>query len=121
GMTERVTFLDPMRASEAFALARVIVVPSRAEAMPYIVLEALAAGMPMIATAVGGIPEIFGEGSPALVRPEAGDLQRLMARAVSDVEGYRAFMPSAADLEARFSAAVMASHIEQAYHGVLDA
>ena len=52
--------MPPMPARQAFALGRVIVVPSRAEAMPYIVLEALAAGKPMIATAVGGIPEIFG-------------------------------------------------------------
>ena len=32
--------------------------------MPYIVLETLAAGKPMIATAVGGIPEIFGDRLP---------------------------------------------------------
>jgi glycosyltransferase involved in cell wall biosynthesis len=119
GLTPRVAFLDPMRAREAFALARIIVVPSRAEAMPYIVLEALAAGMPMIATAVGGIPEIFGEGSPALVRPDAGELERLMVEAVADLPRYRALMPSMADLKARFSAAVMAAHIEQAYLGVL--
>jgi glycosyltransferase involved in cell wall biosynthesis len=121
GLSERVAFRDPMRTRDAFQLARIIVVPSRAEAMPYIVLEALAAGMPMIATAVGGIPEIFGQGSAALVRPDAEELQRLMARAVSDLDGYRAFMPGLADLEARFSATVMATHIEQAYLGVLDA
>jgi glycosyltransferase involved in cell wall biosynthesis len=119
GLAPRVAFRDPMRARQAFALAKVIVVPSRAEAMPYIVLEALAAGMPMIATAVGGIPEIFGEGSPALVQPEAGELERLMAQAATDLERYRAAMPSAADLKARFSAAVMARHIERAYLGVL--
>ena len=71
GLADRVAFHPPMPARQAFALARIIVVPSRAEAMPYIVLEALAAGMPMIASAVGGIPEIFGPGSPALVRPDA--------------------------------------------------
>ena len=44
----------------AFALGRMLVVPSRAESLPYVVLEAGAAGLPIIATNVGGIPEIFG-------------------------------------------------------------
>ena len=49
-----------MPTREAFRLGRVLVVPSRAESMPYIVLEAAGARVPMIATDVGGIPEIYG-------------------------------------------------------------
>jgi glycosyltransferase involved in cell wall biosynthesis len=45
---------------EAFALGRVLVVPSRAESLPYVVLEAAGARVPMVATNVGGIPEIYG-------------------------------------------------------------
>src|SRR6202140_2099822 len=69
GIAERVTFSDPMPAREAFASARMIVVPSRAESMPYVVLEAIAAGMPIVATRVGGIPEIFGPGARGVVPP----------------------------------------------------
>jgi glycosyltransferase involved in cell wall biosynthesis len=75
GIAERVAFGEPMPAREAFAGARIIVVPSRAESMPYVVLEAIAAGMPIIATRVGGIPEIFGPASDELVVPgDAGAL-----------------------------------------------
>ena len=38
--------------------------------MPYIVLEMAAAGLPMIATDVGGIPDIFGPQAERLLRPE---------------------------------------------------
>ena len=41
-------------------MGRMLVIPSRAESLPYVVLEAAAAGVPIIATEVGGVPEIFG-------------------------------------------------------------
>ena len=58
GLAGHVTFPGAMPARKAFARGRMIVVPSRKESFPYIVLEAAAAGMPLIATSVGGIPEI---------------------------------------------------------------
>ncbi|KAF0230834.1 MAG: group 1 glycosyl [Beijerinckiaceae bacterium] len=45
-------------AVEAFKLGRVMVVSSRFESLPYIVLEAVAGKLPLITTDVGGIPEI---------------------------------------------------------------
>ncbi|WP_337917885.1 glycosyltransferase [Pseudaminobacter soli (ex Zhang et al. 2022)] len=119
GLGERVRFRPPMPAREAFALGRTIVVPSRAEAMPYIVLEALAAGKPMVATAVGGIPEIFGGQSPALVTPDVEDLGGKMAAALLEPEAYASLMPSRQELRARFGAAVMAARIEEAYRKML--
>jgi glycosyltransferase involved in cell wall biosynthesis len=115
-----VTFRPAMPAREAFGLGRIMVVPSRAEAMPYIVLEALAAGKPMIASAVGGIPEIFGPDSPALIRPGTGELAERMATAMKDEKAYKATMPKQADLKARFSAAEMARNIEAAYMAALE-
>ncbi|HEX5507965.1 MAG TPA: glycosyltransferase family 4 protein [Pseudolabrys sp.] len=62
-----VRLMPPMPARKAFAAGRVMVVASRAESFPYVVLEAAAAGKPLIATQVGGIPEIFGPSSDALI------------------------------------------------------
>jgi glycosyltransferase involved in cell wall biosynthesis len=115
-----VTFRPAMPAREAFGLGRIMVVPSRAEAMPYIVLEALAAGRPMIASAVGGIPEIFGARSPALVMPEVDALRAQMVAAIEDVAAYKANMPPQKMLKARFSAAEMARNTESAYLAALD-
>ncbi|MGX8007793.1 glycosyltransferase family 4 protein [Mesorhizobium sp. ORM8.1] len=119
GLKNSIRFLPPMPAREAFALAELVVVPSRAEAMPYIVLEALAAGMPMIATAVGGIPEIFGESSPALIKPDPSQLADKIVMALKDLDAYRQVMPQVDELKARFGADVMAAEIERAYFEAL--
>ncbi|MCO5158945.1 MAG: glycosyltransferase family 4 protein [Aquamicrobium sp.] len=115
GLGERIRMLPPMPAREAFALARLVVVPSRAEAMPYIVLEALAAGKPMIAAAVGGIPEIFGPTSPALVAPDVEAVAAAMARAIRDEAAHAALMPARDDLRGRFGVETMAARVEAAY------
>ena len=65
-LTDFISFPGPMPARRAFTLGRTLLVPSRAESLPYIVLEGAGARLPMIATDVGGIPEIFG--------PHAGQL-----------------------------------------------
>jgi len=115
GLGAAVAFHPPMKAREAFAMAKVFVMPSRAEALPYVVLEALGAGVPMIASAVGGIPEVFGTDNPALVEPKAGDLSRAMAAALADPAALQAAMPSRQSLKTRFSANTMAANAMAAY------
>lgn len=61
-LSDRVRFPGAMPALEAFDHGRVLVIPSRAESFPYIILEAAAAGIPLVTTDVGGIPEIVGPG-----------------------------------------------------------
>ena len=119
GLAGRVRFLPPMPVREAFARGRLVVVPSRAEAMPYIVLETLAAGKPMIATAVGGMPEILGAGSPALSEPDAAGLAGKIGEALGELAAYHGKMPDLAGLKARFGANVMAAEIEKAYFQAL--
>lgn len=64
-----IEFMGAMPAREAFTLGKVVVVPSYHESLPYIVLEAAAAGRPVIATKVGGMAEIFGPDSCTLLSP----------------------------------------------------
>jgi len=80
-----IEFMGALPAREAFALARVVVMPSWHESLPYVALEAAAAGMPLIATKVGGVPEIFGSLSSHLVPPEdVAALAGALARAIDD-------------------------------------
>ena len=67
GVQDRVHFAGPMPARQALRLGQILIVPSRMESLPYIVLEAAAASKPMIATNVGGIAEIFGPHSDRLI------------------------------------------------------
>jgi glycosyltransferase involved in cell wall biosynthesis len=60
GLAETVRFIGHVKARYGFSKGRVLVVPSRGDSMPYVVIEAAAAGIPMVAANVGGIPEIFG-------------------------------------------------------------
>ncbi|MFL6799343.1 MAG: glycosyltransferase family 4 protein [Xanthobacteraceae bacterium] len=88
GLAGAIRFMGAMPCRAAFPLGQILVVPSRAESLPYVVLEAAAAGVPVIATRVGGIPEIMGPNQTALV--PAGDsaaLAHAIDAALNDVTG----------------------------------
>lgn len=80
-----VRFIGHVPARFGFSKGRLLVVPSRGDSMPYVVIEAAAAGTPMIAANVGGIPEIFGPFTEGLVRAnDVGALAAAIASAVDD-------------------------------------
>ena len=60
GVVAQISFLGALAVRKAFRRGRIMVAPSRAESLPYVVLEAAGARVPIVATDVGGIPEIFG-------------------------------------------------------------
>jgi glycosyltransferase involved in cell wall biosynthesis len=77
-LASALTLAPPIHpATRAFSQARCVVIPSLAESFPYVVLEAAAARMPLLATRVGGIPEIFGPYGDHLLPP--GDAAALAA------------------------------------------
>jgi len=120
GLGRRIGLLPAMKAHDAFALTRNVVVPSRAEAMPYIVLEALAARKPVIASRVGGIPEVLGQNSIALAEPgDADALARVMVNAVSDPGWFAKVMPESTAFKQTFSASVMSTSLLRLYRDIL--
>ncbi|MFK0330448.1 glycosyltransferase family 4 protein [Rhizobium sp. NPDC090275] len=121
GLGKRIGMLPAMRVQQAFAMSQNLVVPSRAEAMPYIVLEGLGAGKTIIATRVGGIPEALGKDSEALVAPDnADDLARVMADAIRVPEWHEKTMPPIDQVRAVFSATVMAKDVLKLYRDLLE-
>ncbi|MDF1607129.1 glycosyltransferase family 4 protein [Hoeflea sp. YIM 152468] len=117
GMGERIKMHPAMPAREAFALARTVVIPSRAESMPYIVLEAVAAGKPVISTRVGGIPEILGPDFAGFVPP--GDAEALavnMTHAIADPGWLPGLMPETGKFRGQFSSKAMAERMAELYH-----
>jgi glycosyltransferase involved in cell wall biosynthesis len=117
GLTTSVSWTGAMPARSAFARGRIMVVPSRAESFPYIVLEAAAAAMPMIATNVGGIPEIVAGSAVKLVMPgDAAALAERILATLADPDGARAAALGLRELvAARFTVQAMASAIETLY------
>jgi glycosyltransferase involved in cell wall biosynthesis len=59
GLSDRVTFPGRLPFSEALKLGRIVVLPSRNEAFPYVVLESVAAERIIVASNVGGIGEVL--------------------------------------------------------------
>jgi glycosyltransferase involved in cell wall biosynthesis len=89
GLGERVHFLgrcDAARVRALIAACRALVVPSIYEGMPLVVLEAMEAGVPVVASRVSGIPEVVVDGETGwLVPPEDPDaLAAALAEVLAD-------------------------------------
>ena len=86
GLGGAIRFIGHVKARYGFSKGKLLVVPSRGDSMPYVVIEAAAAGIPMIAANVGGIPEIFETHTDALFAPNsAGVMANAIETSLDDV------------------------------------
>jgi glycosyltransferase involved in cell wall biosynthesis len=94
GLGQAVRFIGHVKARYGFSKGKLLVVPSRGDSMPYVVIEAAAAGVAMVAANVGGIPDIFGSHTEALFAPNnVGAMADAISTALED--------PAAAELRAK--------------------
>jgi glycosyltransferase involved in cell wall biosynthesis len=102
GIGERVSFRGtfvPGQVAEALREADLFVLSSRSETLGAAVIEALCSGLPVVATAVGGVPEVVGEEDGVLAPP--GDARRLAAAVEVALDGYESFDRAAIARRAR--------------------
>jgi glycosyltransferase involved in cell wall biosynthesis len=68
-------FCDPRGLPELYAGSDVFILPSQAEAFGNVFAEAMACGLPVIGTDIGGIPDLVGKENGVLIRP--GDIDQI--------------------------------------------
>jgi glycosyltransferase involved in cell wall biosynthesis len=125
GLTCRVSFLGLLTGpakQRALAAAGALVLPSYVEAMPMVILEAMAHGRPVIATDVGSVPEIVTHGEEGFV-VSPGDVDGLagaMAQLTDDPAlRERMGLAGRRRVEDQFGDAVVAGRIQVIYDALL--
>ena len=73
------SWIDPAERDRLLEASDVFVLPSHAEGLPMALLEAMAAGLPVIVTPVGGIPDAVTQGVDGVYVPP-GDVEQLTRR-----------------------------------------
>ena len=118
GLAGAVAFESAQAIRSVLARGRIMVVPSFAESLPYVVLEAAAAAQPLVATNVGGIPEIFGDAAGDLVPArDPAALQHAIARVLDEApESRRVRFQALSDaVRQRFSLERMGADVLSGY------
>jgi glycosyltransferase involved in cell wall biosynthesis len=99
----------------------VLVLSSRTEGTPIVLLEGMSAGRAIIATAVGGIPDAVGDGAAMLVPPEsAADLTRAIVGLLADPERRESLATAARARAASFTIPAWVARHREVYQTALD-
>ena len=104
-----------------YAIADVFVLPSHSEGSSNVLLEAMAAGVPIIATAVGGVPEMIEDNQSALLVPanDPSALSAAISRLLTDGDlAHRLTSNASALVSNRFSPEEYVRSLTEIYHQV---
>jgi glycosyltransferase involved in cell wall biosynthesis len=124
GLNGRVRFAGPVPRAEvlrAFAAAEALVLSSDWENFPHTAVEALALGTPLIATAVGGVPEIVEDGVNGLLVPpgSADALAEAIGRFTASAELRARLAAAARPSVEHLSAPLVYGRIEELLHAAV--
>ena len=124
GLADRVVLLGYRDdVCDLLASCDLFVLPSLFEGLPLSVLEAMAAGKPVVATAIGGTDEAVVHGETGLLVPpaDAASLAKAIRTALSDPRlSQRLGAAGRARVYQEFSAQTMVRHITEIYDELLD-
>jgi len=120
-LSKRVKFLGVRNAREVLAMGKCLVIPSLKESLPYVILEAAAAKVPLISTTVGGIAEIFGPTTSSLIKPaNVDELKSAMQGFLDNEKAAKQEAKVRFDfVEKNFTIRKMVDEIEQLYLSTL--
>jgi glycosyltransferase involved in cell wall biosynthesis len=115
---DRCRFLGWGHGSDWLPLFDVLVLPSESEGLPYCVLEAMALGIPVVASAVGGLREAVVEGQTGFLVPpgDAPALEAALERLIADSEMRQKIgLAGRLRAESLYDSRVMARRFEELY------
>ena len=113
--------LTKEKVAQLMAAANVFVLPSKMESFGLSLLEASAAGVPVVCSNAGGIPEVFQDGFNALLYPPGDDnaMAKAIIRLLQDRELAKTISANAVETASKFTWEMTAEQTLQVYKEVL--
>lgn len=114
-------WMDEGKREEALREAAIFVLPSTSEGLPMALLEAMAWGRAIVATAVGGVPDVLTDGEDALIVPpsDPAALAAALARLASDAGLRERLGPAARERAQRLNAEEVTDRLDRIYRELL--
>ncbi len=123
GLSERIHFIAPQphgTLAGFYRAANVLVMPSRSETFGLVAAEAQACGLPVVATAVGGLPYVVSDRTSGLLVHsfEPGDFAKALLQILDDPQLAAELSGGALDFSEQFSWDATADRLLELYHGI---